>query len=98
MTLITENLPTYIVLDKDINLKYLGNGSYDRDWATGDFVKVEATGRNYGSGGAGSVWKWITEGIWQSTSTITSVVVGVANATTVSTAYAELSTSGVLTY
>jgi phage gp46-like protein len=41
MTLITENLPTYIVLDKDINLKYLGNGSYDRELINNDFNLVE---------------------------------------------------------
>lgn len=36
----TSNLPTYITLGKDVNLKYLGKGRYDREWQSGDFVKV----------------------------------------------------------
>lgn len=35
------NLPTYETLGKDVNLKYLGLGGYDRDWYHYDFVQVE---------------------------------------------------------
>jgi hypothetical protein len=41
MTIITDNLPTYKTLGKDINLKHLGLGRYDREIVNGDFVTVE---------------------------------------------------------
>lgn len=41
MTLIEEKLPTYIVLNKDINLKYMGYGMYDRELVNNDFNLVE---------------------------------------------------------
>jgi len=38
---VENDLPTYITLNKDINLIHLGKGRYDRDWSDGDFVPVE---------------------------------------------------------
>jgi len=41
MTIVKESPPTYVTLGKDVNLKYLGLGRYDRDWYHYDFVQVK---------------------------------------------------------
>jgi len=40
MTIVKESPPTYVTLGKDVNLKYLGLGRYDRDWYHYNFVQV----------------------------------------------------------